>query len=145
MIKKVTTGEGESRESKIISTQDVVLGTGISLDECLSKQSKDIQDLKKWTKWTIKYGGMGTGSGGSGGSSSVPFRYSLTLKNSDKSVSYDLEKGKSTKLDGPGVYYLNVELSKTQGHAFRITYQVGAEGIKQTTTVAEGETSKEIK
>ena len=154
MIRKIKGGDSETKESKIISTQDIVLGTDIdtsdltldeyTLDEYLNEQSKDIQNLKKWTKWAIKYGGMGTGSGGGGGSSSM-FGYSLYIR--DEANTKIEEVKATTHLFGKGKYVLAVNLTKTQGHSFQVSYWIGTSPTGKPTGTAfipEGRSGTEI-
>lgn len=139
MKRKIKNNDGSFSESKIISTNDIFVGTDSSksLDDHIKEQDKDIYNLKKWTKWYVKYGGMGSGGGGT---YSTTFDHKLYIKDSSQSVEVTKDV---VDLWGNGTYTIVFNIIRSQGHSFTITYRIGNSNFNNI-YIREGNTSAEI-
>lgn len=119
--------------TKIISTGDIFLSAdssdlGKDLDDVLRKQNEGITELRQNVKYIFKNGTMGGGHGGSGsgGNSSASFAASAIISSTDGSFSSPITTDSSIiALNGRGSYSIVINLSKTQGHSFKVSYQLG--------------------
>lgn len=139
MIRKIKDGQ-EYKEAKIISTDDIYVGTDVtaSLGEVIDAHEDKLKKLEKWTKWYVKYGGMGSGSGGGG--TSVKFGYKVYFK---RESTVQEATGSTVNLWGNGTYTIMFNLTKTQGHSFTIRYFIG-DSNPRSLIIPEGSSTAEI-
>ena len=143
-MKRIIKDGSSSKESKIISTQDIYLGTDIneSLDDHLKKQDDEIYNLKKWTKWYVKYGGMGSGGGGGSSDASGSFGYKIYIRDNDNTVQE--VTGSELNLWGTGYYTFIINVLKSKGHPFSISYWTN-NGNVTTKLFGSGSTTYEVR